>query len=68
LQYNLNDISARYEKDVIVVETAYAFTDQEDDFHPNIASSEMAIPGYPLDASRAARYVKGCNGDCSGCA
>jgi arabinogalactan endo-1,4-beta-galactosidase len=48
LQYNLNDISARYEKGVIVVETAYAFTDQEDDFHPNIASSEMAIPGYPL--------------------
>jgi arabinogalactan endo-1,4-beta-galactosidase len=48
LQYNLNDISARYEKDVIVVETAYAFTDQEEDFHPNIASSEMAIPGYPL--------------------
>jgi arabinogalactan endo-1,4-beta-galactosidase len=48
LQYNLNDISARYEKGVIVVETAYAFTDQEDDFHPNIASGEMAIPGYPL--------------------
>jgi arabinogalactan endo-1,4-beta-galactosidase len=48
LQYNLNDISDRYEKDVIVVETAYAFTDQEDDFHPNIASREMAIPGYPL--------------------
>ena len=48
LQYNLNDISDRYQKDVIVVETAYAFTDQEDDFHPNIASREMAIPGYPL--------------------
>jgi arabinogalactan endo-1,4-beta-galactosidase len=48
LQNNLNDISARYEKDVIVVETAFAFTDQEDDFHPNIFSSDMAIPGYPL--------------------
>ena len=47
LQYNLNDISSRYDKDVIVVETAYAFTDQEDDFHPNIADSEMMIPGYP---------------------
>ena len=46
LQYNLNDISARYEKDVIVVETAYAFTDQENDFLPNIANSSMAIPGY----------------------
>jgi arabinogalactan endo-1,4-beta-galactosidase len=48
LQYNLNDISARYDKDVIVVETAYAFTDQEDDVHPNIFSSDMAIRGYPL--------------------
>ena len=48
LQYNLNDISARYDKDVIVVETAYAFTDQEDDFHPNIANSSMATPGYPF--------------------
>lgn len=48
LQYNLNDISARYDKDVIVVETAYAFTDQEDDFLANIVSRDMAVPGYPL--------------------
>jgi arabinogalactan endo-1,4-beta-galactosidase len=47
LQYNLNDITARYDKDVIVVETAYAFTDKEDDFHPNIANRSMLIPGYP---------------------
>jgi arabinogalactan endo-1,4-beta-galactosidase len=47
LQYNLNDIASRYDKDVIVVETAYAFTDLEDDFHPNIANREMVIPGYP---------------------
>ncbi len=48
LQYNLSDISARYDRDVIVVETAYAFTDQEDDLHPNIANSSMVIPGYPF--------------------
>ena len=48
LQYNLNDISARYEKDVIVVETAYAFTDQENDFLENIARLDMATPGYPF--------------------
>jgi arabinogalactan endo-1,4-beta-galactosidase len=48
LQSNLNDITSRYDKDVIVVETAYAFTDQEDDFHPNIANSTMVIPGYPF--------------------
>ncbi len=55
LQFNLNDISARYDKDVIVVETAYAFTAQEDDFHANIVSRTMAIDGYLLtpDGQRA---------------
>ena len=48
LQGNLSDITARYDKDVIVVETAYAFTDQEDDAHANIVSGTMAAPGYPL--------------------
>jgi arabinogalactan endo-1,4-beta-galactosidase len=48
LQTNLNDITARYGKDVIVVETAYAFTDQEHDSLENIVSSDMTIPGYPL--------------------
>jgi arabinogalactan endo-1,4-beta-galactosidase len=47
LQYNLNDITARYDKDVIVVETAYAFTDKENDFLENIANPSMVIPGYP---------------------
>jgi arabinogalactan endo-1,4-beta-galactosidase len=48
LQYNLNDISARYDKDVIVVETAYAFTDQDNDDYPNIADQTLAVPHYPL--------------------
>jgi arabinogalactan endo-1,4-beta-galactosidase len=48
LQYNLNDISARYDKDVIVVETAYAFTDQDDDNYPNIVDQSLAVPQYPL--------------------
>ncbi len=48
LQYNLDDISSRYDRDVIVVETAYPFTDEEDDFLPNIANASMAIPGYPF--------------------
>jgi len=46
LQYNLNDISTRYDKDVIVVETAYAFTYQENDSLANIANHGMMIPGY----------------------
>ena len=47
LQYNLNDISARYDKDVIVVETAYAFTDQDNDGFPNIANQTLVVPHYP---------------------
>jgi arabinogalactan endo-1,4-beta-galactosidase len=48
LQANLNDITARYGKDVIVVETAYAFTHQEDDLFPNILTRSMLVPGYPF--------------------
>ena len=48
LQYNLDDISARYDKDVIVVETAYAFTDQDNDNYPNIVDPKLAVPHYPL--------------------
>ena len=48
LQYNLNDISARYSKDVIVVETAYAFSDRDNDNYPNIVDQKLAVPNYPL--------------------
>ena len=48
LQANLNDISARYDKDVIVAETGYAFTDQAKDSLANIANKSMVIPGYPF--------------------
>ncbi len=48
LQYNLNDITARYDKDVIVVETAYAFTEDDADNYPNIATRELMNPHYPF--------------------
>jgi arabinogalactan endo-1,4-beta-galactosidase len=47
LQYNLNDISARYHKGVIVVETAYAFTNQDKEGFPNIADQTLLVPNYP---------------------
>lgn len=48
LQYNLNDISARYNKDVIVVETAYPFTLANDDGWENIIDLESELTnGYP---------------------
>jgi len=46
LQNNLNDISARYDKGVIVAEFAYAFSALEDDGLTNIANREMATEGY----------------------
>lgn len=48
LQYNLDDISSRYNKDVIVVETAYPFTTAEDDSLANIVGRSMMLPGYLL--------------------
>jgi arabinogalactan endo-1,4-beta-galactosidase len=48
LQGNLNDISERYDKDVIVAEFAYAFTILEDDGLANIANRSMGTEGYPF--------------------
>ncbi len=48
LQYNLNDITARYDKDVVVVETAYPFVLADDDGWPNIiGSQDQLASGYP---------------------
>jgi len=40
-QNNLDDISARYIKDVVVLETAYAYTTQDGDGFPNLFNPEM---------------------------
>jgi arabinogalactan endo-1,4-beta-galactosidase len=43
----LNDISARYGKDVVVVETAYPFTLADDDGWPNVIGSPgQLVSGY----------------------
>jgi len=46
LQNNLKDIVERYQKPVIVVETAYPFTEESDDATENIISSQLT-DGYP---------------------
>jgi arabinogalactan endo-1,4-beta-galactosidase len=47
LQSNLNDISARYNKEVLVVETAYGFTTEDRDGN-SIFTNELADQaGYP---------------------
>ena len=45
LQSNLNDMAARYGKDVVVAETAYGFTLAADDSEPNIFNSSLAQAG-----------------------
>jgi arabinogalactan endo-1,4-beta-galactosidase len=59
LQANLDDITARYDKDVVVVETAYAFTLGDDDGWPNIIGSEgQLVPGYPATPEGQAAQLR----------
>jgi len=58
LQQNLNDISARYDKDVVVAEFAYAFSIQEDDDLANIAERSMATDGYLFTPDGQTRMLR----------
>lgn len=59
LQWNLTDVSARYGKDVMVVETAYPFTLGFNDDHPNsIGLPEQLVAGYPATAEGQARNFR----------
>jgi arabinogalactan endo-1,4-beta-galactosidase len=42
---NMNDISARYQKDVVVAETAYAFTMKNGDGYDNLFGADAQVPG-----------------------
>ncbi len=46
LQANLIDLSARYDKDVLVAEFAYAFTVLDADGFANIAGRNLIVDGY----------------------
>jgi arabinogalactan endo-1,4-beta-galactosidase len=56
LQQNLDDITQRYDKDVIVVETAHPFTAVNKDAEPNIISDQV-IPGYPFSEAGQAKML-----------
>ncbi|KXK63067.1 arabinogalactan endo-1,4-beta-galactosidase [Micromonospora rosaria] len=48
LQSNMNDLASRYGKPIVVVETAYGFTLNQDDSEPNIFNSSLQqAGGYP---------------------
>jgi arabinogalactan endo-1,4-beta-galactosidase len=58
LQWNLNDISARYGKDVMIAETAYPFTlDNADGWANIIGQANQLVAGYPATpAGQAANF------------
>jgi arabinogalactan endo-1,4-beta-galactosidase len=59
LQFNLNDITARYDKDVVVMETAYAFTLDDDDNYGNIIGDpSLLVPGYPATPAGQAAQLR----------
>jgi len=48
LQYNLNDISSRYDKDVVVAETAYGWTTEDGDgLGSAFSQADADLVGYP---------------------
>ncbi len=56
LQTNLNDIAIRYDKDIIVVETSYAFTSEDKDNFENIITVQEK-PGYHFSPEDQARML-----------
>lgn len=59
LESNLADLSQRYDKDVIVVETAYPFTLGWDDEQGNIMGSESDLhEGYPATLEGQAAFFR----------
>lgn len=59
LQRNLNDVSARYGKDVVVAETAYPFTLGFNDNQSNaIGLESQLVPGYPASPEGQARNLR----------
>ena len=64
-KYNLNGLGGtinrlryRYPKtDIVVVETAYAWTDKWADNSPNLLSSDSALSGYPVSKDGQKKYL-----------
>ncbi|WP_416147624.1 arabinogalactan endo-beta-1,4-galactanase [Salipaludibacillus sp. HK11] len=59
LKYNLNDISRRYDKDVMVVETSYGFTLEDGDGLGNsFYTEEEAIGGYGASVQGQMNFLR----------
>jgi arabinogalactan endo-1,4-beta-galactosidase len=59
LQINLDDISSRYMKEVVVMETAYGYTNEDGDGFPNLFNKDMAKGvGYKATVQGQASLVR----------
>lgn len=59
LQNNMDDISKRYNKDVVIAETAYAYTLNEGDNEPNVfTAKDAAVAGYDVSVHGQAKFLK----------
>ena len=57
LAETIRRVHARFGKDVVIVETAYPFTDDYADNAPNLLGSDSALPGYPVTPQGQANYM-----------
>ena len=66
VRHNLEDISARYDKDVMVVETSYPFTEKHYSGRPEVSlviNGEMTLPGggalpYPFSVEGQSNFLR----------
>lgn len=59
LEFNLNDLSTRYEKEIIVVESAYPWTLEWGDNTGNIVGNEdQLLPGYPATVEGQTKFLQ----------
>jgi arabinogalactan endo-1,4-beta-galactosidase len=59
LQANLNDLATRYNKDLVIVETAYPWTLANGDSEANIVSTQsQLVSGYPATPAGQLAYIR----------
>jgi arabinogalactan endo-1,4-beta-galactosidase len=56
LDFNIDSVSARYDKEVIIVETAYPWTTQNGDLQPNVCTSTGPV-SYPMSPAGQVQFL-----------
>jgi arabinogalactan endo-1,4-beta-galactosidase len=57
LAETIRRVHSKFSKDVVVVETGYAFTDDYNDSARNLLGSEYALKAYPVSIAGQAKYM-----------